>query len=409
MNILKTRWAQLALFGLSNLFAGSLYSWSILSAALAVKLSEGGEAVSAADLGWIFGVASAVNPIAMIAGGWVNDRLGPRLSLCAGGLMIGAGLMLSSLAASPGMLALSYGVCFGLGVGLSYVSTIGASMKLFPDRRGLAGGIVTMAYGLSSMMIPPIAAGLIAKFGISGAMSTLGALCGGVIICCGLLSKKPEEGEAKPLDDARKKEAKSEGGADLDWKGMLGTLRFWLMLALFICGSIPAMMIISGAASLAQSEGGLSAAAAAAAVSAIAVANTCGRFASGIASDRFGRIPTLMLSLVAAGAGLWLLLAQTGSVVLFFAGICLAAWCYGSFVGIYPGFTIEEFGARHASVNYGIMAAGFSSAGIIGPMLLKLQAESSSLPFTAALCVSAFGLVLASAVRPLCGSMKKTP
>lgn len=354
MNILKTRWAQLALFGLSNLFAGSLYSWSILSAALAVKLSEGGEAVSAADLGWIFGVASAVNPIAMIAGGWVNDRLGPRLSLCAGGLMIGAGLMLSSLAASPGMLALSYGVCFGLGVGLSYVSTIGASMKLFPDRRGLAGGIVTMAYGLSSMMIPPIAAGLIAKLGISGAMSTLGALCGGVIICCGLLSKKPEEGEAKPLDDARKKEAKSEGGADLDWKGMLGTLRFWLMLALFICGSIPAMMIISGAASLAQSEGGLSAAAAAAAVSAIAVANTCGRFASGIASDRFGRIPTLMLSLVAAGAGLWLLLAQTGSVVLFFAGICLAAWCYGSFVGIYPGFTIEEFGARHASVNLNI-------------------------------------------------------
>lgn len=187
----------------------------------------------------------------------------------------------------------------------------------------------------------------------------------------------------------------------------MGTLRFWLMLALFICGSIPAMMIISGAASLAQTEGGLTLAAAAGAVSAIAVANTCGRFASGIASDRFGRIPTLVLALLMAAVGLGLLFAQTGSVVLFFLGICLAAWCYGSFVGIYPGFTIEEFGARHASVNYGVMAAGFSSAGIIGPMLLKLQAESSALPFAAALGTTALGIATAFALALLCGRIRE--
>ena len=207
MQGLKNRWAQLALLSIANLFAGSLYSWSILSAALAQKLSVGGEAVSAADLGWIFGLASAVNPIAMIAGGWVNDRLGPKLSLCAGGLMIGMGLVLASAAESTAMLALAYGVCFGLGVGLSYVSTIGTSMRLFADRKGLAGGIVTMAYGLSSMMIPPLAAALISGYGVSTAMSTLGFICGGVIVSCGLLAINPDGGRERGLPSAGGRES----------------------------------------------------------------------------------------------------------------------------------------------------------------------------------------------------------
>ena len=144
-------WLLLAVFFIANLFAGSLYSWSVFSAPLAVKLSGlTGEALTSADLAFVFSVAAAVNPVAMISGGWVNDRFGPRGVLTAGGLLIGAGLMLSSMAASIEMLVVSYGLCFGFGVGLTYVSTLGTAMRLFPDRKGLAGGLVTMAYGLSS-------------------------------------------------------------------------------------------------------------------------------------------------------------------------------------------------------------------------------------------------------------------
>lgn len=153
MNIRKSRWIYLAVFCIVNLFAGSLYAWSVFSGPLAARLSSvTGTTVTAADLGMIFSIATAVNPFAMVAGGWVNDRFGPRAVITVGGLMIGSGLVLASMAQSILILTIVYGVVFGLGVGLTYTSTIGSSIKFFPDRRGLAGGIASMCYGMGSII-----------------------------------------------------------------------------------------------------------------------------------------------------------------------------------------------------------------------------------------------------------------
>lgn len=85
--LISRRTLLLAVFCLANLFAGSLYSWSVFSDPLAQKLS-----VSAADLAFIFSVAAGINPFAMISGGWFNDRFGPKYVLTVGGLMIGRDL-----------------------------------------------------------------------------------------------------------------------------------------------------------------------------------------------------------------------------------------------------------------------------------------------------------------------------
>lgn len=111
--LISRRTLLLAVFCLANLFAGSLYSWSVFSEPLAQKLSA-----SAADLAFIFSVAAGINPFAMISGGWFNDRFGPKYVLTVGGLMIGAGLALASCAESLLMLSVVYGLCFGFGVAL---------------------------------------------------------------------------------------------------------------------------------------------------------------------------------------------------------------------------------------------------------------------------------------------------
>ena len=56
-----------------------------------------------------------------------------------------------------GSLILSYSLLFGLGLGLTYGATINTCVKLFPDRRGFAGGMATAFYGLCSVVLPPIA------------------------------------------------------------------------------------------------------------------------------------------------------------------------------------------------------------------------------------------------------------
>jgi MFS family permease len=56
--------------------------------------------------------------VTMFFGGRLMDRIGPRRLALIGGLIVGLGWALSSLATSIGMLVLTYGVVAGAGVGL---------------------------------------------------------------------------------------------------------------------------------------------------------------------------------------------------------------------------------------------------------------------------------------------------
>jgi predicted MFS family arabinose efflux permease len=40
-------------------------------------------------------------------------------------------------------------------------------------------------------------------------------------------------------------------------------------------------------------------------------------------------------------------------------------------MGVFPGFTADQFGAKNNSVNYGIMFIGFAVSGYFGPTVMK--------------------------------------
>lgn len=397
------RWGLLGVFCIVNLFAGSLYSWSIFSVAIAQKLTLlQGELITSASLGFIFSIASAINPVAMISGGWLNDRIGAHVVMSAGGLMIGLGLFLSSFASSISVLMVTYGLLFGFGVGLTYVSTLGTAMKLFPDRKGLAGGLVCMCYGVSSMIVPVVAQYMIASLGISHCLQVFGVVCGAVIIVGGILSK---QATTLSLPKATNTNRMSVSVKDKNWREMLASPAFYAMLGLFICGSTTALMLIPSVALIAKEQMSLGVGLISLTVATLAGANTLGRFVGGALSDKFGRLPTLTSGLVAALIGQYLLLISTpDNGMVFFIGLFLSAWCYGNFVGIYPGFTVEQFGLKYNSINYGIMASGFSSAGILGPLIIKTMANGSdfSNAYYTAMTFCCLGLVLVKVCHVLC-------
>ena len=68
---------------------------------------------------------------------------------------------------------------------------------------------------------------------------------------------------------------------------------------------------------------------------------------------------------------------STGSNVQFIIGICIVGLCFGSFMGIFPGFTASQFGSKNNSVNYGIMFVGFALAGLLGPTAVKAMYNRS--------------------------------
>lgn len=223
------------------------------------------------------------------------------------------------------------------------------------------------------MLVPPVAALLIAGWGVTRAMELIGMGFGAVIIAGGLLSLRCPPGyrPAGALPEARPS-VQAPSVADADWRGMLVAPRFPPMLLLLLCGATAAMMVISQSYSIARGAMGLDGAAAAWAVSLMALANTFGRLSAGTASDFFGRTPVLAAGLVVAILGLACLgAAGPDSSGFFFIGLAALGFSFGAFMGVYPGFTAQVFGSRHNSVNFGIMFIGFSAAGVLGPVLMK--------------------------------------
>lgn len=373
-SVQRRRWIILILICLINLCAGSVYAWSVLSAAAAESLTAlTGTPVTPGDLAIAFGVANSVGPIPMILGGAVNDRFGPRFVIMTGGLLIGVGLALCGILHSVAGITLAFGGFFGIGLGLAYGAGIATVVKYFPERRGFAGGIVTAAYGFSSVIVPPAAHVLISAFGVMQTFVILGTVFGAVIAVCGFFCSRCPDGFV-PAGVSLPPRAAAEGK---NWREMLSSPVFWPMLALLMCGAVTGMMILSQAAFIARQEIGMTPAAAAGAVSVIALFNMAGRLLAGTLSDRLGRIGVLAFGLVFSAAGLFTLMtAGKGDTALFYGGCVLVGIAFGAFMAVYPGFTADRFGARNAGVNYGIMFCGFALAGMIGPALMRsLQAS----------------------------------
>ncbi|HYZ03137.1 MAG TPA: MFS transporter, partial [Candidatus Binatia bacterium] len=130
--------------------------------------------------------------------GFLIDKLGPKLVLAAGGVLVGLGWI------GPGLLAPSVGwVIFwyalgGVGAGAVYGGCIGTAIKWFPDHRGLCAGSVAGAYGVGvALTIAPISA-MIKSAGFQQTFWVWGIIQGAIVVCAALLISHPPQGWAPP-------------------------------------------------------------------------------------------------------------------------------------------------------------------------------------------------------------------
>ena len=128
-----------------------------------------------------------------------------------GSVLFVAGLLLCSRATTLGGLVVGFGLLVGVGVGTVYGCTVNNSVKLFPDKRGLAGGLTTGVYGLSSVLVPP-GQRHDSELGVSAAFQII-AVCFAVVLllASAFVEQGPEEaGQMLP-----------GGGRDMSWREML--------------------------------------------------------------------------------------------------------------------------------------------------------------------------------------------
>lgn len=372
MNLTKKRWNILFVCCLVNLCLGSIYTWSVFASPMAHFLSERlGQKITSADLAIVYTVANSVGPITMISGGWINDKFGPKKVIFVGGLMFGLGMFLSGYAESIKFLMVSYGLIYGLGLGMAYGTTISSCIKFFPDKRGLIGGITTALYGCSSVILPPIITILVTNYGVTTTFKIVGIIFA-IIVCTASFFIEQCPVDFIPEGWSPRVNTIQGNVVNKNWKEMLKSPVFYLMMLILCCGAFSGMMITSQASSVAQHMIGMSLFSASTAVSVIALFNVFGRIVAGYLSDKIGRIRTLALSCMLSLIGMLTLYScSKGTVALFYIGAAIVGLCFGSFMGVFPGFTADKFGPKNNSVNFGIMFIGFAISGYFGPTVMS--------------------------------------
>lgn len=380
----KNRWIILIACVLINLALGAGYAWSVFQGPL---MEEFGWTTSQASLA--FSISFAMVPVAMMVFGPLQDKIGPKWITFFGGLMFGAGMILTSFITSIGMLYVTYGLILGFGIGSAYGCTTATTVKWFPDKKGLAGGLTAAGFGSGALVFAPIARSLISNVGIQSTFFYMGI--GLLILICGaaLTLSAPEKAIVSGKAQISQIDKKP--------KQILKTSTFWLLWGVYILGCIAGLMMIGHASMIAQEHLGYAVGAATVVVMIVSLSNTFGRIIWGSVSDKVGRYKTVMLMFITSSVGLLLLFFNI-SAVLGVIGIIFIALSFGGFLGIYPGITADNWGSVFNGSNYGVMFTAYGVAAVGGPMMAAFLKTSSggsyTMPFIISLVLNLVGLAL---------------
>lgn len=384
------RWRILVASTAILLCTGAVYSFSVFAGPLSSSTSW-----SMSDIMLAFAINSAIGPIPMILGGYLVDKGYVKWTISLGALLFASGFYLTGYANSPAMLYLTYGLMAGLGQGFAYSGALSNSLRLFPDKRGLASGILTGGMGFAAVIASPVASNLIQQQDAFFAFRTIGLVYIVVIICAIFFIKAAPNGY-QPAGWKAPVQTK-QGPTNKNWKQMLQSPLFYIIISMFFVGAFSGLMIASQASPIGQSMFGLSAGTAALYVSLYSIANSSGRFIWGSLSDKIGRSKTLLIIysvIVLALFSLTIVPGQFG----FTLGIIGLGICFGGVMGVFPSIVMENYGPANQGVNYGIVFTGYSLAAFFAPKVAVQMAMANngnySVAFYVAIALAFIGLML---------------
>jgi MFS family permease len=359
-----------------------------------------------ASMGWMFTLFFVVLGVsAAIWGGWL-ERAGPRkagvVAACcwAGGLVLGAiGIYVHQL----WIMWLGSGVVGGIGLGLGYISPVSTLVKWFPDRRGMATGMAIMGFGGGAMIGAPLANLLMNYFktptdvGAWPTFLTMGAIYFFFMMVGAFRYRVPPAGW-RPDGWTPPSETQSMiTQHNVDLKDAHKTPQFWLIWAV-LCLNVSAGIGVIGMASpmlqeifggklIGHPELGFSALSADQKVTIAGIAagfagllslfNIGGRFFWASLSDYIGRKNTyytffiLGIALYASAPSF----AQFGDKALFVLAFGIILSMYGGGFATVPAYLADMFGTQFVGAIHGRLLTAWSTAGIIGPVVVNYIRE----------------------------------
>ncbi len=362
----------------------------------------------------VVGIGSAI-----VFGSLLEKRIGPRLVIILGGILmiIGAVTSYYAIKYSFWLFVFTFGLVNGLGIGLSYVSPIACAMKWLPKWKGLVSGIVVAGIGLSPLIFNAVQTGYINPYNKSPNFSPYSSdpdekyftqkqvlekvpnfffvlgMCYATIclissICIvnpypntsssiPIKASSPATDEETALINTDKKHVDKTDVVSLTPFQMLKTFNFYWLLFMFTIGititSFFAPLYKSfGLENVTDNDHFLTI------IGSIgAVFNLLGRIMWAFLAD----LTNYKTAIVIQGAYMSCFLPTLYSTTavgkaMFFVWVCCLFFGIGGYMSLFPSAAVKCFGPRDVSMNYGILASislvtGSIIAGFISQMLVN--------------------------------------
>ena len=389
------RWLFVVLGIVMNVCLGAVYAYSIFLK----PVKEAFAGISAFQANLPFMVFLAFFSVLMFFGGRVMEKLGPRKMGIIGGIIVGLGWLLSAFASNIWMLTLTYGVIAGSGVGLVYGCPVSMGAKWFPDKKGLAVGLMLAGFGGSALITGKVANTLIPSVGLSTTFMYFGIAFGLILVVLSLPFCFPVAGW---VPAGWKPAAGTVAASDFTSGEMMKTGAFWGLFFCYIIGCVAGLMAIGISKPVGNEIIRISGETAATLVGIFAIFNAVGRPLFGFLTDKItprnAAILNLLMILIVS---IIMITAKEGDTMLYtisFIGFWLGL---GGWLAIAPTATASFFGMKNYAKNYGVVFFAYGLGAIIGG-IISGQAKDVFGTYTYAFYPTAVlavvGLVLAVAL-----------
>ncbi len=393
---LPNRWAIAVAAVVMQICLGAAYGWSVFVHPL---MNAAGWTLTQVSLS--FTLAILFLGVGTVIGGLWQDRVGPRLVATVAGVLYGIGYLLAAAFASRHSLAgiyLSYGVLGGIGMGMGYITPVATLTKWFPDRRGLMTGVAVAGYGAGALVMSPVAAREIVRYGVPTTFASLGVVYLILVVVAAQFYRNPPAGWAVPGWQPTTAVAKAATSSNYTVTEAMRTWQFWLLWLMLFLNVSAGIMVISQASPMAQQMVGMTPVAAAAMVGLISIFNGAGRVFWAWVSDYIGRGRVYLL-LYLIQAAVFFLLPSLRSLSLFSLAFALIGLCYGGGFGTMPSFTADFFGVKYMGGIYGWILLAWGAGAVPSPSLIARVRQTTG-SYVDAIHVIAI-VMIAAIVLPL--------
>jgi MFS family permease len=287
--------------------------------------------------------------------GHLSDRFGPRIVVASGALVMGLGLILTSMIDRLWLGYLTYGIGVGVGVACAYVPMVAVVGGWFLRRRNTALGIAVAGIGFGTVCGAPIAAALIAPLGWRATYVVFAIATTAILLGCAYVAERPPvHVTPSPL---RLAEA-------------IRTPAFGLMYGSSVLISTALFVPFVYLPSFAHDRG-VSEFLSAALVGIIGGASVAGRMGLGALADRAGVVRLYQASflVLALSYSIWMVASSYPTMVVF--ALVMGAG-YGGYVALSPAVIAHLFGPHRMGTVLGALYTSGGFGALVGPPLVGM-------------------------------------